>query len=554
MAHQKTKKTLKLLIYVMPILLLALSFPLTAQMIKAQTTSTPWALKLQVLNDQNTTAGVFQPFDQVQLLAKVTYNNASQPDVLVSFEIVGPSSNPINIARTETTKANGEATFSFRLPIQANNEDSLIGTWNVTATVNGAKTQTSSFITQWGLEATSINLLNSQGQNQTIFSPGDNVAVDATINNLGQSQMANVTLNIQDSDQIINQTEILNSQIPSLNQTQIQATLQIPENAPAGQAAINLALYNGAYNGTDIPAGENQTAYFTVINNGTTTPTPAPTSPTPTPPPTVLQNSVSLFSWLLVATGLFTFTMLYMFLRRKPTQMGPLGPQMPNMPTINPYPTATPPSDPIQPKPTTQEPQQIAAKIGGAPNMVQATTTTQMPAIFETWSSQDPSDTDTQNKQVSKPSMLPESSQDIPTYLSRISETGKKVQALETSLKAEREQLNQQILGLNQILEEQERAVRNYFDSIRQALAAMNTQTAEVKGVSDSRPIDANNGNTTLNATISTQPLPANDTQNIQSKQQNIGDKSVKEQQFKIRTQERTQEEDIRIAEHTKED
>ena len=151
--------------------------------------------------------------------------------------------------------------------------------------------------------------------------------------------------------------------------------------------------------------------------------------------------------------------MLYMFLRRKPTQIGPLGPQLPNMPTIDPYPTATPPSDPIQPKPTTQEPQQIAAKIGGAPNMVQATTTTQMPAIFKTRSSQNPSDTDTQNKQVSKPSMLPEPSQDIPTYLSRISETGKKVQALETSLKAEREQINQQILGLNQILEEQERAV-----------------------------------------------------------------------------------------------
>jgi hypothetical protein len=479
MANQKTKKTLKRLIYVLPILLLALSIPQTAQTVHAQTTSTPWAIKLQILNDQNTTASIFQPFDQVQLLAKVTYNNASQPDVMVSFKVVGPSSNLINIEKIETTKANGEVTFFFRLPMQAENEDSLIGTWNVTATISGAKTQASSFITEWGLETTSINLLNSQGKNQTVFSPGNEVAVEATINNLGQAQTANITLNMNDSGQTINQT-VLNSQIAGSNQTQVQTFLQIPENAPIGQAAINMAIYKGTYNGTEIPAAENQTAYFTVATNDTSTPTPTPTTtstPTPTPPPTVLQNSVSLFSWLLVATGLFTFTLLYMFLRRKPTQIGP---QLPNMPAINPYPNITPPSEPTQPKPSIQQPQQTETKVDGAPNMVQATTTTQMPAIYETWLSQTPLDSGAQNKQDQKPSAFTEPAQEIKTYLSRISETGKKVQALETSLKVEREQLNQQIMGLNKILEEQEKAVKNYFDSIRQALATINAPSAEV--------------------------------------------------------------------------
>ena len=137
----------------------------------ARATSNPWAVKLQILNNQNVTASVFNPFDLVQLRANVSYNNASQPDVLVSFNIIGPSANPIKITRIETTKANGEAEFSFRLPIEAQNVDSLIGTWNVTATINNATPKTSSFTAQWNIETVSISLLNSKGQNQTEFSP-----------------------------------------------------------------------------------------------------------------------------------------------------------------------------------------------------------------------------------------------------------------------------------------------------------------------------------------------------------------------------------------------
>ena len=82
------------------------------------------------------------------------------------------------------------------------------------------------------------------------------------------------------------------------------------------QAEINVAIYEGTYNGTDIPAAENQTACFTVDGNTVTTSTPTST-PASTPTPSPVENSVSLFSWLLISIGLFTFTFLLVFLKRK---------------------------------------------------------------------------------------------------------------------------------------------------------------------------------------------------------------------------------------------
>ncbi len=598
MTHQKTKKLSRKLVQFLPIVILALAIIQTTQItIAATATSNPWAIKLLLLNDQNVNASVFQPFDFIHLCADVTYNDASQPDVLVSFNIVGPSTSPINIARIETTNATGMAEFSFRLPVEAENEDSIIGKWNVTATVTGAQPQSSSFITRWGLETAAISLLNSQGKNQTVYSPGNNVAVEATIQNLGQAQTANVTFNMQESGQIINQTEVLNSQIGSTNQTQVQTTIQIPNNASAGQAAIIVALYEGAYNGTDIPAAENQTVYFTIAgsNTTTTTPTPTPTATvTPTPPPTVLQNSVSLFSWLLVATGFFTFTLLYAFLRRKPILTSP-SPQMPNMPGVKATPSTMPPADSTKQQPTAKQSTAAAPTAMVAPEkVIQATMMGQVPPIYETWQSQTSSNPDEPDKPDGKSPGPQELSQAIATHLGKISETGKKVQVLETALKVEREHLTKEVGDLNNILEEQERAIKSYFDSIRQAVAAINSQPAEDNDKQNSQPKDLNDNpppakeyskqntqqtepsNATPNSTINTQPIGFNNIQNStpaevnnkpnppqtensnkqnpQPTQQNFEDKNVKPPESKIRRQQRTQEEDIKIAEHNRED
>ena len=339
----------------MLILLVSLLVIQAFQPINAQNSaSNQWALTLQTQKvGDNTTSSTFSPFDQIQLTANVTYGNASQPDVLVYFAVQSPS-NSTALARTETTNSQGQAQFSFRLPIAGQNESAITGTWQTTAsiqTTNGTIQQTCNFTTQWEMQITSLNLLDQQGQNQTSFTPGSTVTAQLTIHNLALAQTANITFNMQDATgKIINQTQMLNSQIEanSSNDTQLQSGIQIPADAVSGQATITAAIYNGSYAGVDLPCAENKTSSFTITSNGgSSTPTASPTatptatasaSPTPSATSTALENSVSLFSWLLVATGFFTFSILFLFLKRKPTL------QIPKLPTVIPTPpTAAPP-------------------------------------------------------------------------------------------------------------------------------------------------------------------------------------------------------------------
>lgn len=481
------------LAYLSLILLLSLALIQTIQITQAQDTTTknPWAINLQILNDKNTTANIFHPFDLIQLRANVTYDNASQPDILVTFNVTGPSSNPTSIIRIETTQANGEAEFSFRLPIQGQSEESIIGIWNATATISYTQPQSSSFTTQWSLVTTSINLLNSQGQNQTVFSPGSNVAVQVEIKNQGQAQPANVTLNMQDSTgQIINQTEILNSQIASSNQTQVQTTLQIPDNAVAGQASINVALYSGTYNGTNIPIAENQTTHFTIATATILTPTPTPTATpttTPTKPPSV-ETSVSLFAWLLVATGLFTFTLLVVFLKRK---QKPTTSQTPSVAPSTPSPeTATPaPGQSTTLQETIQQPapQTTAPTPKIAPEKVmEATVMSEINLNEKTEAESKPVAT----IEVVKPGLEPAqahepAAQPTLAQLERILSTAKRIQAIKTTLKSVREQLAQDLTELNRLLDERERALSNYFDTVRGEMEKAKTHLTDIEDTSD---------------------------------------------------------------------
>jgi hypothetical protein len=186
-----------------------------------------------------------------------------------------------------------------------------------------------------------------------------------------------------------------------------------------------------------------------------------------------------------------------LFLRRKPTTIL-IGPQLPNMPATKAYPNLTAPAyESTQPKPTTQEPQPTVAKASVTQeNLIQAAMTTQIPAIYETWQSQTPLAQDAQNQQQLKPATT-EPTQTITTHLSKISETGKKVKDLEAALMVERENLTKEVNDLNKMLEEQERAVKNYFDSIRQALAAISASPSEANDNQKIPPKESiNNQNT----------------------------------------------------------
>lgn len=420
------------------------------------------SLQTQLLGG-NVTSTFFTPFDQIQIEAKVSYDNASQPDMMVYFNVTGPigTTNPTVVNRIETTNSSGQASLVFRLPAIGGNDSSLVGNWQASATLqttDGVIQQEVNFTTQWNLQISSINLLDAAGQNQTTFTPGSRIIVEATVSNLGSAaQTANVSMNMEDAlDQTLNSTKVQNNQIPNTNQTQIQSTLQVPSDAVAGTDTINVAVYEGTFNGTNIPAAADMAAYFTVAssNNSTSTPTPSPTNQSPTPLPTASQNTVTLFSWLLVTTGLFTFTALTMFLRRKPVQTSP---QMPNMPTIQ--------TNPATDTKTKQQSSPTSTATTSPEKTMQAKTVTQAPSILESWRSSTQLNARPQGK-------LPiEVSEDVASKLSKISETGKKVQSIESALQVEKQQLQQEIDALNEILEQQESEVKNYFDAIRKAIS-----------------------------------------------------------------------------------
>lgn len=492
MRRQKNSKACYRILNVLLILILSLAITQTLNVAHAQnnTSNNQWAMSLTAENNKNNVTTTFAPFDQIQLLATVTYGNASQPDILVYFNVTGPqnSNSQTAITRIETTNTTGEAGFSFRLPIASENESLLVGTWQAIATIqttNGIIQKSLNFTAQWDLETTAINLANSQGQNDTVFSPSDFVSINATINNPGQAQTANVTFSLQDSTgQIINQTEIQNSQIANSNQTQLSTILQIPDNATAGQAEISVAINSGTYAGINIPMAENQTATFTIASSdGTTNPTPTPTSsstPTPsssstptsgpTPTPNSVENTVSLFSWLLIATGIFTFTILTLFLRRNHSTNTDETPttQSSTASTLNPE-TSTPENGqsatPVLisstvPQETTQQPAlQLNAptpKIAQE-KVMEATimSKTNLKEIME------PQSKFAATIEVGKPDLEPASAQE-PTadetlaHLNRVSSAAKRIHAIKTALKSKREQLAQDLIELNKLVDERE--------------------------------------------------------------------------------------------------
>ena len=464
MIFKKSRGNNQQLVYTLLILLLSLTLIQTIHVIQAQTISqnNQWALSFQIRNGQNSTSTTFNPFDQIQLFAQVTYGNATQPDILVTFKVQSPSNSPnaMNITRITATNANGDAECSFQLPMYGENQDSLIGTWQASATIqttNGtiqnSLQKNLTFTTLWNLEIASINIQNAQGQNQSIFYPGNTIAVQLSINNHGPSQTANITINLKDSTgKIINQTQIPNKQIDTTNPTQIPANIQIPSNATLGEASITAAIFSRTLQNIDIPAAQNKTSYFAIATNTAPTTTSTPTSP---PPPS--ENTVTLFSWVLVATGFFTFTILFIFLKRKP--MPKIGTQMPNIPSPTPSQTTNSPAQPSSPATLTAK---IASeKIINATMDAQETLEILMPQSIS----------------------AQEQKQLIVNYLTKISSTSERVQALEAELKIEKEQLNKEITGLTKTLEEQERAVQNYFESIRKEIAKLTANISEKNAV-----------------------------------------------------------------------
>lgn len=87
----------------------------------------------------NQTGGVFQPQNEVVLYALVTYNECPIQNILVSFEVDGPT-NPytnITLVLTAATNASGLAEIRFRIPLPIEHQAEIVfGVWKACATAN----------------------------------------------------------------------------------------------------------------------------------------------------------------------------------------------------------------------------------------------------------------------------------------------------------------------------------------------------------------------------------------------------------------------------------
>ena len=347
------------------------------------------------------------------------------------------------------------ANMTFRIPMETN-EKSVIGTWEVyvnAKTSNGTLQKTATFQVAWPLQITSINFLDSNVIVQTVFAPGDTAKTVLTLNS-SKAQNGNIDLNVQDSaENIINQTQMQDISFNATEDNRVVYEFKIPTSAALGAAILNADIFSGNYNETKIQAAQNKIVYF-IIGSGTAIVPKSNATATPTPPP-FIENTVSLFSWVLVATGFFTFTTLFMFLRRKP--MPKIGLQKPS-PSPNPSGTMT----------STDQP---TAKI--APEkIIKAAITTQLPSSYQN-----------SEKSILESAQPQEQKQRIVNQLAKISSTSLRLQDLEAELKIEKVQLNQEIADLNKTLEEQEQAVKNYFDGIRQEIAKITPSLNEKKDI-----------------------------------------------------------------------
>jgi hypothetical protein len=352
------------------------------------------------------------------------------------FDVQGPSgsSYPTQIVRSALTDQTGAANVTFRIPLNTN-EKPVFGTWQIytnAKTAQGTIQQNATFQVGWPIQVNSINLVNAKGQNETTFKQGDTVTALLSLSS-NQAEEANITLNAQDAARNeVAQTQLQNV---AVNKTSgiVKCNFKIPSTATLGQATINVMISSGTYQNTIIQASENETANFTIA------------AATPTPPPAI-QNTVSLFSWLLVATAFFTFTSLVLFLRRKPQTTEA---------------TTTP-----------NLPPEVAGPTGGAPSALQQTITgTSQTFIAMPEKAGEPAAKYSSVQELLEAQVLDQ--------LNEIAAIVNRIEALKAELKLEKENLSKGLDGLNRTVEEQNKETKGYFDAIRAEIAKLEELLAE---------------------------------------------------------------------------
>lgn len=403
----------------------------------------------------NSTGVVFAPFDLITLKAEITNASTTVPESEVVFNIKGPKSatHPTEIVRSEVTDSSNASSIDFRIPIDG--AEKITGEWQVyvnVKTVGEVLTQNTTFQVAWPAQNLSISFVDEQGKNQNNFNAGDNVTALITYENTRQ-QTQNISLNIKDSDgkAITQQTKQVTANATTNNKVTVEFT--IPTTITNGTTQAELNIYSGQYQNRNIPATENKTATFKI---GTT---PDTQTPTPTPPGSTDKNGLSWLPWLAAITGIITFALLIIFLKRKTNKKED---------TLI-----------VEEKPVTPQTPLTTSKDQTTPfsEVNSAVSLLQMQAILN---------------QIAQPDKATQDTTTLVTQLNNIAITAKKIQELQIVLKIEQEQLNKNVNDLNQTIEKQEKIIKNYYDTIRNEVKKAQKTITEDKSATGEQKEDKN--------------------------------------------------------------
>jgi len=198
----------------------------------------------------NQSSDAFEPQELVFLRALATYNGGPERNMLVAFQVNGPS-NPfenISIVGAGTTNDTGFAEFSFRIPWpNSQAEEIIFGQWFAIATTNIAGevvVDTITFRVGWIVSVAELTTLSSHFSPQSVFARQDTVVFNMTVENIARiAKLATIKVAVEDSEK----NPIIHIEMESMlfppGKSYVQTYSVIPVSAVVGPANTSAAAF-----------------------------------------------------------------------------------------------------------------------------------------------------------------------------------------------------------------------------------------------------------------------------------------------------------------------
>jgi hypothetical protein len=198
----------------------------------------------------NQSSDAFEPQELVFLRAFATYNGGPERNLLVAFQVNGPSNlfENISIVGAGTTNDTGFAEFSFRIPWpNSQAEEIILGEWFAIATTNIAGkvvVDTITFRVGWIVSVTELTTLSSHLSPQSVFARQDTVVFNMTVENIARiDKLATIKVDVEDSEK----NPIIHIEMESMlfppGKSYVQTYSVIPVFAVVGPANTSAAAF-----------------------------------------------------------------------------------------------------------------------------------------------------------------------------------------------------------------------------------------------------------------------------------------------------------------------